>query len=143
MAEPTSPQNPPPSSAPRKKSALDSFLSVFTDPHAEPDLGYARTPLLAELSLDTDPKSERGSRTFTHVELAAPEWVAENSLDVDLRGHPAATRIELRDSELVVFGADGAPFRVTLSCSTNVEYAEPTELLRSYLFAPKPESKSE
>jgi hypothetical protein len=120
-----------------------SFLSVLTDPHAEPDLGYARTPLLAELTLDTDPKSERGARTFTHLELAALKWVAENSLDVDLRGHPGATRLELRDSELVVFGADAVPFRVTLSCSTNVEYAEPTELLRSYLLAPKPESKSE
>ena len=47
MAEPTSPQNPPPSSAPRKKSALDSLLSLFTDVHP----GESPTALLLSLNV--------------------------------------------------------------------------------------------
>jgi len=119
-----------------------SYLSVLTDPNAEPDLGYATQPLLAELTLDTDAKSDRGARTFTHLELS-PEVANEAALSVDLRGHPNATRLELRGSELVVFGQDGVPARMTISCASTVEYAEPTELLRSYLLAPKSETNPE
>lgn len=118
-----------------------SYLTVLTDPNAEPDLGHATQPLLAELTLDTDRASDRGMESFTHLELD-PEVVSDGALGVDLRGHPNVTRLELRGSELVVFGG-GVPSRVRVSCVSTVEYAEPSELLRSYLSAPKSETNTE
>ncbi len=106
-----------------------SALLVFTDPDASPDLGYGREPLLAGLGV-----TQRGAagRVFTHLEQRRATVTADG-LSVELAPGLAWSRVEVRAGRATLVSSKGRPTESLVSCDDRVEFAEPRELLRSFL----------
>jgi hypothetical protein len=104
-------------------------LSVLTDPNALPDVGYAQAPLIAGLGVTLE---GRPARVFTHLEISGSRF--ENAgLDVQLAAGLPLTRVEQRGTTAKVTRPDGATLGGEVQCETRLDYAEPRELLRSFL----------
>ncbi len=108
-------------------------LLVWTEPEALPNLGYVDQPLLAGLGI-TLPGAT--SRVFTHLELARSR-IENGGLRAELRTGLGLSRVVI-DGTSATLSRAGREQRVEgLSCTTRLERAEPRELLRSYLQAPR------
>jgi len=106
-----------------------SALRVFTNPDALPDLGYAEQPLLAGLGVTFE---KLPPRVFTHLEQRSARS-SESGLAVELSPGFAFARIEVAGGLAVLTRADGSQTRRKVECRAELEYAEPRELLRSFL----------
>jgi hypothetical protein len=106
-----------------------SALSVFTNPDALPDLGYSRQPLLAGLGVTV---AKVPPRVFTHLDHRSAR-VSAAGLAVELLPGFAFTRIEISDGVAVLTPPSGVPKRQPVECTKRLDYAEPRELLRSFL----------
>jgi hypothetical protein len=104
-------------------------LSVFTDPTALPDVGYAQLPLIASLGVTL---TGGQPRVFTHLEIARTS-LENGELDLQLAAALPLTRVKLRERSAEVTTHDGAHSRREVQCETQLDYAEPRELLRSFL----------
>jgi hypothetical protein len=104
-------------------------LEVLTNPDVAPDVGYAREPLLAGLGVELDGVPPR---VFTHLEQRSAK-VAGDTLAVDLNPGFALSRVDVRSSTAILDFADGRRRQVQVRCQSQLDYAEPRELLRSYL----------
>jgi hypothetical protein len=104
-------------------------LSVLTDPNALPDVGYSQLPLVAGIGVTL-----RGTppRVFTHLELATAGFEGGN-LEATLRAALPFTRVRLKGSTAELITPDGAQVTREVQCETTLDYAEPRELLRSFL----------
>jgi hypothetical protein len=104
-------------------------LSVLTDPTAVPDVGYAQRPLIAGLGVTL-----RGGqpRVFTHLEITRVS-LENGELDVQLGAGLPLTRVRQRGNTAEVTSRDGAQLGREVQCETRLDYAEPRELLRSFL----------
>lgn len=103
-------------------------LQVFTNPEVAPDLGYAQRPLLAGLGVRLDGVA----RVFTHLEQHSAH-VEGQTLAVELKPGFALSRVDVRDAQATLRFSDGSARLLSVRCSTQLDYAEPRELLRSYL----------
>ena len=106
-----------------------SALRVFTNPDAAPDVGYAREPLLAGLGVTFD---KVPPRVFTHLEQRTVRNAGEN-FSVQLAPGLAFKAVQVADGIARLTLASGATKRVPVRCETRLDYAEPRELLRSFL----------
>lgn len=104
-------------------------LQVFTNPDALPDLGYSQRPLLAGLGVTVE---KVAPRVFTHLEQRSAA-VTPQGLAVDLGPGFAFSRIEVSSGTAVLTRQGGAQTRLPVECREQLDYAEPRELLRSYL----------
>jgi hypothetical protein len=111
-----------------------SALSVFTDPDVPPDLGYAERPLLAGLGVSL---TGVAPRVFTHLEQRSA-MISPDGLSVELAPGFAFSRAGVAGGVATLTFPDGRATRVPVQCESRLEYAEPRELLRSYLDAPGP-----
>jgi hypothetical protein len=109
-----------------------SALSVFTDPDAMPELGYSQTPLLAAVGVS----HKQLTRVFTHLEQRAGR-VSRDAMSVELLSGLELARVEVAANFATLVYPSGKPQRVPVQCETRLDYAEPSELLRSFL-APSP-----
>jgi hypothetical protein len=109
-----------------------SALRVFTDPDALPDLGYSRTPLLAALGVA---RGAQPARVFTHLEQRSTR-VADEGMTVELLPGLSLSRVQVASGVATLGFADGKLQRVPVKCEIRLDYAEPRELLRSFLDAP-------
>ena len=105
------------------------MLSVLTDPTATPDVGYAQLPLVAGLGVTLEGAPPR---VFTHVELSSAR-LENGELDVQLGAGLPLTRVRQRGNTAEVTTRDGAHVGREVQCETQLDYAEPRELLRSFL----------
>lgn len=108
-----------------------SALGVLTGSDALPDLGYAERPLLASLRVTF---GQAAPRTYTHLDLHGAR-VSPGELRA--RFAPGSPLVEL-----VVEGgiahlteAGGRRTEVPVTCSDELRFAEPRELLRSFVKA--------
>jgi Pyruvate phosphate dikinase, AMP/ATP-binding domain len=108
-----------------------SALAVFTNPDAAPDLGYSKAPLLAGLGVTLVGVPPR---VFTHLEQRAAR-VSDDGLAVELLPGFAFSRVEVKAGVAAFSLANGSVRRVPVQCETRLDYAEPRELLRSFLSA--------
>lgn len=104
-------------------------LQVFTNPDALPDVGYSQRPLLAGLGVTVEKVTPR---VFTHLEQRSAT-ITPSGLAVELAPGFAFSRIELTNGVAVFTRQGGAQTRVAVECREQLDYAEPRELLRSYL----------
>jgi hypothetical protein len=104
-------------------------LSVLTDPNALPDVGFAKTPLLAGLGVTV---SGAAPRVYTHLELRSVQQSA-SGLVVELAPGLPLTRVELSGASASVLFKDGRRATAPVQCENRLDYAEPRELLRSFL----------
>jgi hypothetical protein len=105
-----------------------SALRVFTNPDAAPDLGYSREPLLAGVGVTFE---NVPPRVFTHLEQRAVRAGTNFSVQLS-QGLPFAN-IAVADGHASLTLAGGTTKRVPVQCETRLDYAEPRELLRSFL----------
>jgi hypothetical protein len=105
------------------------LLRVFTDPSALPDVGYAQTPLLAGLGVTL--KGSAG-RVYTHLDLRS---VVDRSgrLEVELAPGLPLSKLFLEPGHASLLLKEGGQVSVDVQCDNRVDYAEPRELLRSFL----------
>ncbi len=103
-------------------------LQVFTDPNALPDPGYATQPLLAYVLVERAGQPQ----VFTHIDQLRTRWTPDGFI-VDLSGRRGYSRIKLDGNQLGLMAAGGGTSAYQVRCTTTVDYAAPTELLRSYL----------
>lgn len=108
-----------------------SILSVLTDPDVAPDLGYAKQPLVAGLGVTL---AGVAPRVFTHLEQRSAELSAD-SFAVELEPGFAFSRVELAAGTATLTFPDQPPKKLPVACETRLDYAEPRELLRSFLDA--------
>jgi hypothetical protein len=107
-------------------------LSVFTNPDALPDLGYSQQPLLAGLGVTV---AKVTPRVFIHLEQRSAQ-VSATGLVVDFAPGFAFSRVEVADGVAVLTATNGVSKRQPVACTDSLEYAEPRELLRSFLATP-------
>jgi hypothetical protein len=105
------------------------LLSVLTDPHALPDVGFAKAPLLAGLGVTV---SGAAPRVYTHLEQRSVERDAARLVVNMVAGLPV-TRIELSAESAMVLLQGGRRIEARVRCENRLEYAEARELLRSYV----------
>jgi hypothetical protein len=105
------------------------LLRVFTDPSALPDMGYAQTPLLAGLGVTT--KGAPG-RVYTHLDLSSVRDQG-GRLEVELGPGLPVTRLVLDALHASLSLKDGRQLSGAVQCDNRLDYAEPRELLRSFL----------
>lgn len=106
-----------------------SLLTVLTNPDVAPDLGYAERPLLAGLGVT---RSGAAPRVFTHLEQRSASF-QDDDVAVELAPGLGLARVELRAGSATLTLADGKTQSVPVSCEARLDYAEPRELLRSFL----------
>jgi hypothetical protein len=106
-----------------------SALEVLTDPDALPDLGYSRTPLLAGLGVTF---RQVVPRVFTHLEQRSAQ-VWPDGWVVELKPGFTFARVEVHAGIATLTPVKGKPERVPVRCESQLAYAEPRELLRSFL----------
>jgi hypothetical protein len=106
-----------------------SLLSVLTNPDVAPDLGYSERPLLAGLGVT---RSGAAPRVFTHLEQRSALFHGDD-VAVELASGLGLSRVELRSGTATLTVADGKNQTVPVTCETRLDYAEPRELLRSFL----------
>jgi hypothetical protein len=106
-----------------------SLLSVLTNPDVAPDLGYSERPLLAGLGVT---RSGAAPRVFTHLDQRSASF-HDDDVAVELAPGLGLSRIELRAGTASLTFADGRSQNVPVSCEARLDYAEPRELLRSFL----------
>ncbi|HEX2871021.1 MAG TPA: PEP/pyruvate-binding domain-containing protein [Polyangiaceae bacterium] len=104
-------------------------LQVFTNPDALPDLGYSQRPLLAGLGVTLEKVTPR---VFTHLEQRSAA-VTPQGFAVELAPGFAFSRVEVSSGTAVFTRQGGAQTRLGVECREQLDYAEPRELLRSYL----------
>jgi hypothetical protein len=107
-----------------------SALSVLTNPDAMPDLGYSQSPFVAAVSVTRD----KLAHVFTHLEQRAAR-VSADGIAVELIPKVALSHIEVANGAATLTALSGARQRVPAECETRLDYAEPRELLRSFLSA--------
>lgn len=106
-----------------------SALSVFTNSDAAPDLGYSRDPLVAGVSVHFD---QVPPRVFTHLEQRSARLAPEGFL-IELAPGLTWSRLQVADGFATLTRRDGSTKRRAVRCETLLDYAEPRELLRSFL----------
>jgi len=104
-------------------------LEVFTNPDVAPDVGYAERPLLAGLGVRL---SGMAPRVFTHLEQQSAS-VDSDSLSVELIGGLPLSSVVVRNGAATVTRPNGERQNLDVRCEKRVDYAEPRELLRSFL----------
>lgn len=109
-----------------------SLLSVLTNPDVVPDLGYATVPFVAGLSVI---RNGTAPRVFTHLEQRQAQ-LRPDGLAVDLQPGLGLLRAEVAGQTATLTFPDGARRQVAVTCRERLEYAEPRELLRSFLSLP-------
>jgi hypothetical protein len=72
---------------------------------------------------------------FTHLEQRSAK-VAADGLAVELLPGFAFTRVDVGGGVATLTFADGRKKQLPISCESRLDYAEPRELLRSYLELP-------
>ena len=107
-------------------------LNVFTNPEALPDVGYSQQPLLAGLGVTLE---KVAPRVFTHLEQRSAR-VTPQGLVIELAPGFAFKRIEVTAGMAVFTQPDGAQKRLAVECREELDYAEPREMLRSFLATP-------
>jgi hypothetical protein len=106
-----------------------SLLSVLTNRDIAPDLGYAERPLLAGVGVS---RAGAAPRVFTHLEQRSALVSGDNAV-VDLLPGLGLSRVELRGTTASLTLRDGRTQSLPVQCETRLDYAEPRELLRSFL----------
>jgi len=106
-----------------------SALRVFTNPDAAPDLGYSQTPLLAGLGVTF---GKVPPRVFTHLEQRSVR-ASGDGFAVELLPGFAFTGVLLAEGVATLTLANGSKKQVATQCETRLDYAEPRELLRSFV----------
>jgi hypothetical protein len=109
-----------------------SALSVLTDPDVAPDLGYAEQPLLAGLGITF---TGVAPRVFTHLEQRSAK-ISADGLAVELSPGFAFSRVELQAGTATLTFPDQSRKSVPVQCEGRLDYAQPRELLRSFLEGP-------
>lgn len=106
-----------------------TWLSVFTNAEVAPDLGYSARPLVAGLGVRQDGISPR---VFTHLEQRSTSAEGD-SLQVELEPGLSFAHVEVRDGAATLSFPSGKRQRLAVDCEAQLAYAEPQELLRSFL----------
>ncbi len=101
---------------------------VFSDPNLAPDVGYAVDPLFAAISIDEGGRSD----TFTHVDHRLAQ-LTSNGLYVELNPGLRYSQLGIAGNKLQLASTTAAPLTAQATCETRIEFAAPTELLRSFL----------
>ncbi|HYP91194.1 MAG TPA: hypothetical protein VEQ59_23675, partial [Polyangiaceae bacterium] len=104
-------------------------LEVFTNSDVAPDLGYAQVPLLAGLGVRADGLPPR---VFTHLEQRSAS-VTPGALAVELAAGSALSSVDVRNGIATLRLPNGKGRVVAVRCENQLDYAEPRELLRSFL----------
>ncbi len=104
-------------------------LRVFTNPDVAPDPGYAEHPLLAGLGVEV---ASFPARVFTHLEQRAAN-VGPDSMSVELVGGLPLSGVEVGNGTATLRFSSGKRQSFGVRCENQVDYAEPRELLRSFL----------
>jgi hypothetical protein len=104
-------------------------LSVLTNPDVAPDLGYAQQPLLAGLGVRLEGTTPR---VYTHLEQTASR-VGRDALSVELRNGLALSSVNVRAGSATLRFPNRTERTLAVRCETRLDYAEPRELLRSFL----------
>lgn len=105
------------------------LLSVWTDPHALPDVGFAKSPLLAGLGVTV---SGTAPRVYTHLEQRSVQRDTARLVVGLVPGLPIS-HVELSGASASVLLNGGRRATAEVQCETRLDYAEPRELLRSFL----------
>jgi hypothetical protein len=106
-----------------------SLLSVLTNRDVAPDLGYSERPLLAGLGVT---RAGAAPRAFTHLEQRSARLSGDDAT-VELVPGLGLSRVELRSGLATLTFPDGKTQSLPVSCEARLDYAEPRELLRSFL----------
>jgi hypothetical protein len=103
-------------------------LLVYTDRNLLPDLGFSEHPLLSGVKLSVG----ASAGIYTHLDMASSH-TGPDGLSATFRSGAPHGGFAYHDGQLSVIAASGAVTRTSSSCTTSLEHAEPTELLRSYV----------
>lgn len=107
---------------------------VLTDPNAQPDPGFAKQPLLAAIEL------QRGGRShlFTHLDHNLGQ-LTSSGLYVEFKPGQPYANLGVAGHKLQLVGPNGDVDTTDVQCRSHVEFAAPTELLRSFLASDGPQ----
>jgi hypothetical protein len=109
-------------------------LTVLTDPNALPDLGYSEQPMFAYVMVE---KARGGATVFTHLDQRLARLNTAGFF-VELNPGFSFSRLEVKNQILSTTLSDGRLSSAAARCQVSVEYAEPREMLRSFLEAAPP-----
>lgn len=109
-----------------------SALSVLTNKDALPDLGYSEQPLLTGLGVTF---GQVAPRVYTHLELTSGK-VNASAIDARLAAGLPFSRVEVASGVAHLTESSGRRRDVPVTCSDELRFAEPRELLRSFLNEP-------
>lgn len=112
-----------------------SLLSVLTNADVAPDLGYSERPLLAGLGIT---REGAAPRVFTHLEQRSAR-LEGSDIAVELAPGLGLSRVDLHAGKATLTLPDGKARVTAVECQSRLDYAEPRELLRSFLQAPSGE----
>jgi hypothetical protein len=110
-----------------------SYRSVFTNPALAPDLGYASAPFVSNLTLTRSLPVSARPEAFSHLDF---DVIRNDSGALALSFQPKSgyRTLELVATEKVTIAlTSGKQMASELHCESSLEYAEPSELLRSFL----------
>jgi hypothetical protein len=113
----------------RGAGLLLSARSVLTNPDAAPDVGYSRQPLLAGLAVTF---GNVAPRVFTHLEHRSAK-VSADGLAVELLPGFAFGKVAIAGGVATLTLPSGEQKRQPVQCENVLDFAEPRELLRSFL----------
>lgn len=103
-------------------------LLVYTDVNAHPDLGYATEPLFVSAEVTRS----KQTHAFTHLDQRVAQLTA-SGLYIDLEPGLEYASIGVADNVLQLIESTGTPSVAGVECRSQVNYAAPSELLRSFL----------
>jgi hypothetical protein len=107
-------------------------LLVLTNPDVAPDVGFGVQPLVAGLGVT---RAGVPLRVLTHLQQRS-STVSSDALSVDFLPGQALERVEVQAGKATLTWAGGKRQSVAVQCEERLDYAEPRELLRSFLAAP-------
>ncbi|HET9953378.1 MAG TPA: PEP/pyruvate-binding domain-containing protein [Polyangiaceae bacterium] len=113
-------------------SALEiAIRMVFTEPSGTPDVGYSKVPLVSDVTVKAD---HGAARVVTHLEQRTAN-VSSDEIHVEYVSGAAISDVRVDTHQAHVTFADGKRAHSDVRCESQLEYAEPRELLRSFLHA--------
>ncbi|HWA74083.1 MAG TPA: PEP/pyruvate-binding domain-containing protein [Polyangiaceae bacterium] len=109
------------------------YREVFTNPALAPDLGYATVPFVSDLALTRSAGNPGKLEAFSHLDFDVLRQDGAR-LVLSFQAKSGYRALELSgDAKVSVALINGKRLASDVVCEAILEYAEPTELLRSYL----------
>jgi hypothetical protein len=110
-----------------------SYRTVFTNTALAPDLGYSRVPFVSNLTFTRSPLGAGKPQALSHLDFDVIRQDG-GALALSFQPQSGYRALELSAGEkLAITLASGKRVTHDLHCEESLEYAEPSELLRSFL----------